>query len=102
VIKQGRFGRFIACSGYPECKNTKPIIVKGEGVVCPLCGKDILVRRSRKGKTFFGCSGYPECNQVYWYKPVNKKCPKCGALLTERKTKSTKYACSNQSCDYRE
>ncbi|MCL1895075.1 MAG: type I DNA topoisomerase [Clostridiales bacterium] len=102
VIKQGRFGRFIACSGYPECKNTKPIVVKVEGVACPLCGRDILVRRSKKGKTFFGCSGYPDCNQVFWYKPVDKKCPECGALLLERKTKNTQYACSNPECRYRD
>ncbi|MDR3363415.1 MAG: type I DNA topoisomerase [Clostridiales Family XIII bacterium] len=102
VIKQGRFGRFIACSGYPECKNTKPIIVKVEDVACPQCGKDILVRKSRKGKIFYGCSGYPECRQVFWYKPVNKACPKCGSLMTERKTKATQYACSNPDCGYKD
>ena len=102
VIKQGRFGRFLACSGYPDCKFTKPIVVKVEDVACPLCGKDILVRKSKKGKTFYGCSGYPDCKQVFWYKPVNKKCPKCGALLVERSGKNFKFACSNQDCDYRE
>jgi len=102
VIKQGRFGKFIACSGYPDCKNTKPILVKVEGVSCPLCGKDIIVRKSKKGKVFYGCSGYPACKQVFWYKPVNKKCPKCGALLCERKGKDTKLACSNPDCDYKE
>jgi DNA topoisomerase-1 len=101
VIKHGRFGTFLACSGYPECKNTKPI-VKPVGVACPTCGKDIVVRKSRKGKTFYGCSGYPDCTQVYWYKPVDKKCPKCGALLVERNAKSYKLACSNQECDYKE
>jgi len=102
VIKQGRFGRFIACSGYPECKNTKPILVKVEGVACPACGKDIVARRSKKGKVFYGCSGYPDCKQVFWYKPVNIKCPKCGALLVERKGKNTKYACSNPECSYKD
>ena len=102
VIKQGRFGKFIACSGYPECKNTKPIVVKVEDVECPACGKDILVRTSRKGKVFYGCSGFPECKQVFWYKPVNKKCPTCGSLLVERNTKSAKYACSNPECKYRD
>jgi len=102
VIKQGRFGRFIACSGYPDCRNTKPIVVKVEGVPCPSCGRDLLVRKSRKGKTFYGCSGYPDCKQVFWYKPVNKACPKCGSLLCERKAKSYKYACSNTDCDYKE
>jgi DNA topoisomerase-1 len=102
VIKQGRFGKFIACSGYPDCRNTRPIVVKVEDVACPSCGKDIIVRRSKKGKMFYGCSGYPECNQVFWYKPVNKKCPKCGALLVERKGKATQYACSNQECSYKD
>ena len=102
VIKQGRFGRFIACSGYPECKNTKPIVVKVEGVACPLCGKDIVMRRSKKGKAFYGCSGFPDCKQVYWYKPVDKKCPKCGGLLVERKTKSTQYACADTACGYKD
>ena len=101
VIKNGRFGDFIACSGYPECKNTKPII-KTIGVKCPKCGKDIIVRKSRKGKIFYGCSGYPECDQVFWYKPVEKKCPKCSALLVERKLKGSTLSCSNPECDYKE
>ena len=101
VIKQGRFGRFIACSGYPECKNTKPILKKVEGIACPACGKDIVARKSKKNKVFYGCSGYPDCKQVFWYKPVDKKCPKCGSLLTEKKGKDTKYACSNPDCGYK-
>ncbi len=101
VIKHGRFGAFAACTGYPECKNTKPI-VQTIDVKCPKCGKDIVVRKSRKGRTFYGCSGYPDCDQVFWNKPVNKKCPKCGALLVEKKGKDTQYACSNSECDYRE
>ena len=101
VIKHGRFGDFVACTGYPECKNTKPI-VKTIDVKCPKCGKDIVVRKSRKGRIFYGCSGYPDCDQVFWNKPVNKKCPKCGPLLVEKKGKDTKYACSNSECDYRE
>ena len=102
VIKQGRFGKFIACSGYPDCRNTKPIVVKVDGVSCPSCGKDIIMRRSKKGKVFYGCSGYPDCRQVFWYKPVNKICPKCGSLLVERKGKGTQYACSNPECSYRD
>ena len=101
VLKMGRFGEFIACSGYPECKNTKPI-VKTIDVNCPKCGKDIVARKSKKGKVFYGCSGYPDCDQSYWYKPVNKKCPKCGALLVEKKTKAGSLACSNAECDYKE
>ena len=101
VLKMGRFGEFIACSGYPECKNTKPI-VKTIDVKCPKCGKDIVARKSKKGKVFYGCSGYPDCDQSFWYKPVNKKCPKCGALLIEKKTKAGNLACSNAECDYKE
>lgn len=101
VLKTGRFGEFIACSGYPECKNTKPV-VKSTGVACPQCGKDIVARKSKRGKLFYGCSGYPECSQSYWYKPVDKKCPKCGALLVEKKTKAGNLSCSNAECDYKE
>ncbi|MBR2575929.1 MAG: type I DNA topoisomerase [Firmicutes bacterium] len=101
VLKHGRFGDFIACSGYPECKNTKPI-VKKIGVACPECGKDIVERKSRKGRTFYGCSGYPECKFVSWDKPVDRKCPKCGSIMVEKNWKSAKYACSNRECGYRE
>ncbi len=101
VIKSGRFGEFIACSGYPECKNTKPI-VKTVGVKCPDCGKDIIVRRSKKGKVFYGCSGFPKCDRVFWYKPVNRKCPKCGQLLLERKLRGKNFVCSNPDCGYTE
>ncbi|MDR1778280.1 MAG: type I DNA topoisomerase [Clostridiales Family XIII bacterium] len=101
AIKHGPFGEFLACTGYPDCKNTKAI-VKTIGVACPVCGKDIVARRSKRGRTFYGCSGYPECRQVYWNKPVDKKCPQCGALLMEKKTKAGDYACSNPECDYRE
>lgn len=99
AIKYGRFGSFAACTGYPECKNTKPL-VQATGVKCPKCGKDIVVRRSKKGRVFYGCSGYPACDQSYWNKPINKECPKCGQLLVEKKGKDSKYACSNNECDY--
>ena len=101
AIKHGRFGAFAACTGYPECRNTKPI-VQTIDVKCPICGKDIVARKSRKGRIFYGCSGYPECTQSYWNKPVNRKCPKCGQLLVEKKTKDSQYACSNNECDYKE
>lgn len=100
VKKHGRFGDFIACSGYPECKYTKNI-VQGTGVKCPVCGGDIIARKSKRGKTFFGCSNYPECKQAYWNKPVNEKCPECGSLLVEKKTKNSKYACSNSECGFK-
>ena len=101
AIKTGRYGEFLACTGYPECKNTKPI-VKSIGVKCPDCGKDIIARKGKSGKIFYGCSGYPECTRAYWYKPTNKKCPECGELLLEKHTKTTKYACSNAKCGYKE
>lgn len=101
VVKHGRFGEFLACSGYPECKNTKPRVKKID-VKCPKCGKDIVARKSKTGKLFYGCSGYPECNQIFWNKPINQKCPKCGALMMEKKTKNTKLICSNTECGYKE
>lgn len=101
VIKTGRFGDFIACSGYPECKNTKPII-KSIGVKCPSCGNEIVARKSKKGRLFYGCTGYPKCNMVFWNKPVDKTCPKCGSLLTEKKTKKKELVCSNPDCGYTE
>ena len=101
VYKMGPFGEFMACSGYPECKNTKPI-VKSTGVMCPECGKEIVERRSRKGKIFYGCSGFPKCKVSFWYRPVDRKCPKCGSLLVEKKGRGTSLACSNEDCDYKE
>ncbi len=101
VKKHGRFGEFIACSGYPECKNTKPIVHK-IGVPCPICGKDILERKSKRGRIFYGCSGFPECKFVAWSKPTNRKCPKCGAMMLEKNLKTAKYVCSNADCGYKE
>ncbi|MBR6700946.1 MAG: type I DNA topoisomerase [Firmicutes bacterium] len=101
VIKHGRFGEFLACGGYPECKNTKPIVKKVD-VKCPKCGKDIIERKSKKGKIFYGCSGYPECDFVAWNKPVDKKCPECGSIMTEKVLKKTRYMCSNTECGYKE
>ena len=101
AIKHGRFGDFIACTGYPECKNTKPI-VKGVGVRCPDCGEEIVERRSKKGRLFYGCSGYPKCKNVYWNRPVDKKCPECGSLLVQKKAKGHELECSNSECDYSE
>ncbi|MBQ4372348.1 MAG: topoisomerase DNA-binding C4 zinc finger domain-containing protein, partial [Firmicutes bacterium] len=92
------FGDFLACTGFPECRYTRSI-VESTGVKCPKCGRDIVKKISRKGKLFYGCSGYPECDQVYWYKPVDKKCPRCGSLLVER---GRSLVCSNQECGYSE
>ena len=96
--KHSKFGDFLACTGFPECKYTKSIIFE-TGVKCPSCGGDIIVKRSKKGKVFYGCSNYPECDTVFWYKPVNQKCPDCGSLLVER---GRMLYCSNQNCNYKE
>ena len=101
LIKTGRFGQFMACSGFPECRNTKPII-KNVGVKCPECGGDIVQKRGKSGKLFYGCSNYPKCNVSFWDKPVNRKCPVCGKLLVEKHKKNTKYACSDVKCKYTE
>ncbi len=102
AIKEGRFGRFLACTGYPECKNTKPI-VKSTGVKCPKCGKDIIEKKSRKsGKLFYGCSGYPECELVLWDRPTGEICPDCGSMLVKSKGRSGTVKCSNPECKYKE
>ena len=102
AIKEGRFGKFLACTGYPECKNTKPI-VKTTGVRCPKCGKEIIEKRGRKsGKLFYGCSGYPECDVVFWDMPTGDKCPDCGSMLVKTKGKSGTIKCSNPECKYKE
>ncbi|GLI07070.1 DNA topoisomerase 1 [Paenibacillus tyrfis] len=101
VYKMGRFGKFLACSGFPDCRNTKPI-VKDTGVTCPNCheGK-IIERRSKKGRIFYGCDRYPECDFVSWDKPVGHPCPKCGAMLVEKRNKSGTFV-QCVSCDFRE
>ncbi|GMX62174.1 type I DNA topoisomerase [Paenibacillus elgii] len=101
VYKMGRFGKFLACSGFPDCRNTKPI-VKDTGVTCPNCheGK-IIERRSKKGRIFYGCDRYPECDFVSWDKPVGHPCPKCGAMLVEKRNKSGTFI-QCVSCDFRE
>jgi len=81
VVKYGRFGKFIACSGYPECKTTKPFLVK-VGVKCPKCGGELVVKKSKKKRTFYGCSNYPECNFIVNARPLPQPCPQCGGLLT--------------------
>ncbi len=101
AVKRSRFGTFIGCTGYPECKFTKSI-VKTIDVKCPACGGDIVIKRGKKGKVFYGCSNYPACNQVYWDRPTGKKCPECGSMLVEKKGKNTKMACSNKECNYKE
>ena len=99
VIKHGRFGKFMACKNYPECKTTKPIVNK-IGVKCPKCNDgDIILRKSKKGKAFYGCSNYPECDFLSWNKPTKDICDKCGSYMVEKITKSeTKVVCPNQEC----
>ncbi len=96
VIKYGPHGKFLACPGFPECKNTKPYFEK-IGVACPKCGKDIVLKRTRKGRMYYGCVGNPECDFMSWVRPVADKCPKCGSLMY---AKSNKLACSNAECGY--
>ena len=99
VIKYGRFGKFMACKNYPECKNTKPLVNK-IGVKCPICKDgDIILRKSKKGKSFYGCSSYPNCDFVSWSKPTGEICEHCGSYMIEKVTKSeTKNVCSNKDC----
>ena len=99
VIKYGRFGRFMACKNYPECKNTKPLVNK-VGVKCPKCKEgDIILRKSKKGKSFYGCSNYPECDFISWYKPTGELCKECGSYMVEKQNKNgSKEVCSNKEC----
>ena len=101
VIKHGRFGRFLACPGYPECKNTKPLL-EPTGVHCPECGGEIVARRSRRGRTFYGCTNYPSCRFTTWRKPVRENCPSCGAFLVEypRRGGKGELVCVKE-CGYR-
>ncbi len=102
IIKNGKFGKFLACSNYPTCENTKP--VEKPVAKCPKCGKDVYLKKSKKGNTFYGCSGYPECDFVSWDLPLEKKCPKCGEYLVEKTDRSGKKSikCSNKDCNYSE
>ncbi|MFP4372362.1 MAG: type I DNA topoisomerase [Halanaerobium sp.] len=104
VVKYGRYGKFLACSSYPECKNTKPYLVK-TGVDCPECEDgEVIERTSKKGRTFYGCSNYPDCNFMTWNKPVEKPCPVCGSLMVEKTTKAKgkHYKCTNKECGHTE
>ncbi|MCM0648598.1 type I DNA topoisomerase [Clostridium swellfunianum] len=99
VIKHGRFGDFLACPGYPDCKNTKPIVEQLD-VPCPKCGGKILAKRSKKGKKFFGCGNYPNCDFVSWFEPSTKACPACGGITVKKysKSKGTVHECMNETC----
>ncbi len=96
VIKYGPHGRFQACPGFPECRNTKPYFEK-IGVNCPKCGKDIVIKKTKKGRKYFGCIDYPECDYMVWQKPSGEKCPQCDAMLLE---KGNKLVCPDEHCGF--
>ena len=96
VIKYGPHGKFLACPGFPECRNTKPYLEK-IGVPCPKCGKDIVLRKTKKGRRYYGCEDNPTCDFMSWAKPVEKKCPTCGGYMVE---KGAKLVCADNQCGY--
>ncbi len=98
VIKYGPHGKFLARPGFPECRNTKPYLEK-IGVSCPICKKDVVIRKTKKGRRYYGCEGYPECEFMTWQKPSNKLCPKCGTVMVER---GNKLVCNDATCGYSE
>lgn len=96
VIKYGPHGKFLACPGFPECRNTKPYFEK-IGVACPKCGKDIVVRKTKKGRKYYGCENNPDCNFMVWQRPSNEKCERCGSIML---IKGNKLVCANESCGF--
>ena len=96
VVKYGPHGKFLACPGFPDCRNTKPYLEK-IGVACPKCGKDIVLKKTKKGRRYYGCENNPECDFMSWAKPVEKKCPECGGYMVE---KGNKLACANEQCGH--
>ena len=99
VVKTGRFGKFIACPGYPECKNIKKI-VQETGAQCPKCGGKIIVKKSKRGRVFYGCDQYPNCDFVSWDEPSAETCPKCGKALFIKKGKNPKLYCITEGCGF--
>ena len=100
VYKMGRYGKFLACPNFPACRNAKPVFEK-TGAQCPLCGGDIVKRKSKKGKVFYGCDRYPECSFVSWDKPVKEKCPKCGGMMVHKPGHGGGFdACTAEGCGY--
>lgn len=97
VVKTGRFGKFLACPGYPDCKNTKPLVVETTAT-CPVCGGKVIQKKSKRGYTFFGCDNYPECNFMTWDKPTDEKCPQCGKSLF--KAKGGVLKCLDEKCGF--
>ncbi|MBE5961456.1 MAG: type I DNA topoisomerase [Lachnospiraceae bacterium] len=96
VIKYGPHGKFLACPGFPDCRNTKPYLEK-IGVACPQCGKDVVIKKTKKGRRYYGCENYPECDFMSWQKPSNERCPKCNKVLLE---KGNKLVCIDETCGF--
>ena len=99
VVKFGRYGKFIACSGYPECKNIKKIVHE-TGAECPKCGGKVVLKKTKRGRVFYGCSEYPNCDFVSWDEPTMEKCPRCGKTLLKKKGKHPKFYCITPDCGY--
>ena len=99
VIKSGRYGKFLACPGYPECKNTKRIVEETPGV-CPKCGGAIVAKKSKNNRKFFGCSNYPNCDFVTWNEPAAEKCPNCGKTLFKKKGRNAGLFCLTEGCGF--
>ncbi len=96
VVKYGPHGKFLACPGFPECRNTKPYLEK-IGVACPKCGRDVVIRKTKKGRKYYGCEGNPDCDFMSWQKPSTQKCPQCGGYMVE---KGSRLVCADASCGY--
>ena len=96
VIKYGPHGKFLACPGFPECRNTKPYLEK-IGVKCPKCGGEVLLKKTRKGRIYYGCEHNPDCDFMTWQKPSNIRCPKCGGYMLE---KGSRLVCADKECGY--
>jgi DNA topoisomerase-1 len=100
VIKMGRFGKFLACPGFPECRNTRPIVEEA-GVSCPKCKGRVLVKKTKKGRKYYGCENNPKCGFMTWDKPSGDNCPECGSfLVTKYSGRKPQLKCSNEGCDY--
>ena len=99
VVKVGRYGKFLACPGYPDCKNVKKLVIEN-GAECPKCGGKVVVKKTKKGRVFYGCNEYPNCDFVSWDEPTMEKCPRCGKTLLRKKGKSPKLYCVTPDCGY--
>jgi DNA topoisomerase I len=101
VFKQGRFGKFLACPGFPQCRNTKAI-VESTGIGCPQCAGELIARKTKKGRKFYGCNKYPECNFVSWDEPIAERCPECGSLMVKKyNKKGSEHKCTNAVCGFK-